>query len=625
MAAADDKTEYDVKKIPHALLADADAIVRTQVITFEVKNKKESALKMKRAVTIFKREKRDYGFISIPYDKFSEINDLDGAIYDADGKKIRGLEKSDIKDFGSFEGYSIVSDARIRMAELYDDHYPYTVEFTYEIEFNANLQWPSWMSQMSLDAVVHSRFEVILPKEESLRYWCSNDSAKPVIAHDVSRDGSKKIYIWEARNLPKLSKDIVGDDEEDFSTIVHIAPSLFEIDNYPGDMRTWSGFGKWWYSLIKERDKLPESAQKDVQSILQPSDSVRAKIIKLYRYMQKRTRFISIQLGIGGWQPFDAAFVHEHGYGDCKALANYLIALLKAAGITAYPVLIRPGDYRYPFIESFPSNQFSHVVVCVPLQKDSVWLECTDSSIPAGHLSSSTEQRGALIVTPEGGFVVHTPCSVPEQNLQSREATVELAPLGSAKSRSITRSSGDQQDDIRHAIDEAAPQEREQWILKTLDIPTANLKNYTIEGIENRSMTISVSLELDLPRFASRSGERIFFKPNLMERRTYVPPALERRLSPIRHSYPYQDKDSIVYIIPSGYALESLPAEIHLKTSFGSFDSKTAISGDSLVVYTRCVRIQEYTVPAGNYSEYRKFWSNVANADRAQVILIRKP
>jgi len=85
--------------------------------------------------------------------------------------------------------------------------------------------------------------------------------------------------------------------------------------------------------------------------------------------MQDHTRYISIQLGIGGWQPFDAAFVQEHGYGDCKALSNYMVALLKTAGITAYSVLIRPGDYRYTFNESFPSNQFTHVIVCVPFQK----------------------------------------------------------------------------------------------------------------------------------------------------------------------------------------------------------------------------------------------------------------
>ena len=347
--------EYNINNIPVALLKDADAVTRINSVRFEVKDQKRSRLLIKRAVTIFKKEEQHYGKLKLWYDKFKEIEDLDGTIYDAHGEKIRSLSGDDIKDYCDYTNYSLYSDTRIRSAELYYDQYPYTIEYIYEYSYKGYLNWPTWYSQISLDPIELSRFEVLLPVEDILRYWCNRDTIKP----SITMDGGKKIYIWEFKNLPKQSKDIVGEDIEDVATIVRIAPSIFEYGDYRGNMRTWNEFGKWDYSLLEGRDKLPESAIKEIHSLIKPTDEPREKIKKLYRYMQDRTRYVSVDLGIGGWQPFDATYVHERGYGDCKALSNYMVALLKEVGITGYSVDILPGSHRYPFLQEFPNAHFT--------------------------------------------------------------------------------------------------------------------------------------------------------------------------------------------------------------------------------------------------------------------------
>ncbi len=253
------------------------------------------------------------------YDKFIDIDELDGRIVDANGKEIRDLGDEDLKDYSAFSSYSLYEDDRVKAAELFYDKFPYKIEYTYQKSFDGYINWPSWFSRESTDPVELSRFEVLVPDNFKLRYWCSSTTIKP----QISEEG--KLYTWQAENLIKLSYDAVGESIYDVSTAVKIAPSNFEIEGYQGSMRTWKDFGLWAYNLYKDKTELSESVLKEIKAVYSPSDSDREKVLKLYKHLQSQTRYVSVQLGVGAWQPFDAMYVYDHGYGDCKALSNYMV------------------------------------------------------------------------------------------------------------------------------------------------------------------------------------------------------------------------------------------------------------------------------------------------------------
>lgn len=613
-----EENDYKVRNISPLLKKDAGAVIRETVTRFEVKNEKRAVEKVKRVVTIFNKDKQDYGRIVLWYDKFREIESLEGRILDANGEEIRELEDSDIRDVSAFSE-NLHDESRIRAAELFYDRFPYTVEFTYELSYDGYLAWPSWYSQESLEPVEKSRFEVLIPENLKLRYWTNKDSLKP----SLSKEGSRSLYTWEVTNLPLLSKDVVGDDYEDVGIIVHTAPDDFEFDGFPGNMRSWKDFGLWIYNLYKGRDILPQDAVNDVRKMAASHTDKKDLARELYHYMQSRTRYVSVQLGIGGYQPFDAAYVHQKGYGDCKALSNYMISLLKEAGIKAYPVLIKSGSHRRPMISEFPSNQFNHVITCVPLESDTLWLESTNQITPPGYLGDFTENRQALMITEEGGVVVQTPKSTPKENLQQRRLKVDISPLGNFKANAEIKLTGNQQEDARSVIKVSTPEEREQWLINSLETPMAKLEQIKMNNVETNSPEVRLELNLSLPKYGSVSGDRIFFMPNIMERRTYVPREVAVRLSPVRFLYPYLDVDTIYYKIPDGYKIEALPEEMNLNTDFGQFSARTQKVDDSTLLYTRSLEISDYLIRADKYAEYRKFMSSVVKSDRAQVVLVK--
>ncbi len=619
-AMAGGDKEYAADKIPAILKKDADAVVRKKIQRLEVKSERKAYCKETFAVTIFNKDGRDEGAIGLSYDQFHKLESLEGKLFDAEGNELRELEKEDIIDHLATGNGTLYDDARIRIAELYNDRYPYTVEYTYEYYYNGYLNWPSWSTRGSIHPVENTKYEILIPSDIKLRYWCNTDSLKP----EITQDGSKTLYVWKASMQPKLAKDAYGEDYEDLGALVMVAPVKFELDGHKGSMESWKEFGEWNYELYKERDVLPEAAKKDVHELTDKLTDAHDKIAGLYSYLQKRSRYISIQLGIGGWQPFDAKYVHEHGYGDCKALANYMKALLKEAGITSYPVLIKAGQHRYTFINEFPSNHFNHVILCAPLEKDTVWLECTSTTLPAGKLGSFTENRNALMLTSTGGVVVHTPVSKAAINTQFRNAAVKLVIGGSGDVDSKLAWKGNEQFQITGALADDSPEDRRKWVVKTLAVPNFDKLQFTFSGLDTHDTLLGLSISAQLPKFCTQTGSRIFFQPDLSEKITWVPADVSQRYSPVRIAYPYLEIDTITYMLPSSYKVESLPVAVNLTTSFGSFTAKTVALDESRIQYIRTREIDAYEIPAKNYQEYRKFYTDIVKADRAQVVLIAK-
>jgi hypothetical protein len=615
----ENKPEYKITNIPSALMLDANAVVRKNIINFTVKSESKAVKKVTTAITIFNQDGRDFSELLLSYDQFHKVKNIEGYVFDENGINIKELSSDDIKDYSDVSKGTVYEDSRIKKIELYSQKFPYTVEFSYEVVYYGYVGWPSWINQESLDAVEYSKFEIVLPSEMKLRYWCNQDTVKPSI---TTEDDDQK-YVWESKELKKLSSDVYGDDYEDYATVVYIAPAKFEIDDTEGDMTSWKSFGSWYAGLIKEKEFLPEKAVNEVRLLVAATNDVHKKIEILYKYLQKHNRYISVQLGLGKWQPYDAKYVYEHCYGDCKALSNYMVALLKQIDITAYPVLIRNGNARFTFIEEFPNQMFNHVIVCVPMQQDTIWLECTSTVTKCGEIGSGNENRLALLIKPEGGVVVKTPKSSSKQNRQIRKCNASLLLTGEVRVNSEVSWAGNQEHQISSLLEYTSSEDQERWIERNISVPGLNVESYKFFN-NAANENIHLKLKISLPRYATVSSNRIFIQPNIMEKRSSTPAEVTRRFSPIKLSYPYLDIDTVRYTIPDGYVTETLPSPVELSTSFGKFHSKTILSGNNEIIYTRSIDMFNYSIPAKDYFEYRKFIQSIVASDRAKAVLIKR-
>ncbi len=634
---AQDKPLYNVNLIPSNLLDGAYAVTRIEEQSFTIMSEAKGKFKVLKAYTIL-NEKADYLCTEVVnYDDIWRLNYLKGTLYDAKGNKIRTLKKSDLIDRLSFDGFTFVSDIRLKIADLTYSNYPFTVEFEYEILYDGLMFYPSWYPQTDNEVSVQkSSMKVFAPQNFPIRYqeqnFPSNTQATEV---PEPRKGSQiemvrktvqdkqDVYSWEVKNLGTYTHEQFAPSFLRRIPAVYLAPHKFVFGKYEGVSTTWKDIGLYQAKLNEGRDQLPETTISKVSKMLSGIEDTREKVKKIYGYVQSRTRYVGIQLGIGGWQPFKASFVDEKGYGDCKALTNYTHSLLKSQGIESFYTLVKAGANTTPILSDFPKMQFNHVFLSVPLEKDTIWLECTSQTAPFNYLGSFTSDRDVLLITPEGGKLVHTPQYGKEVNILSHKASFTLDAQGNAQAQVTIKGQALCEEWLERAS-QLNGDKQEKLILDRLNIPTSfKLQKYKAYRVKDEIPSSILEANILIDRVASRSGKRMFLIPNVLNQQSWIPKEGEGRKNPlvIEGSLERQELDTLQFNIPEGFSVEYIPESLELKNAFGSFQGDFVQEGQTLYLYRKFV-LTKGTYPAEKYQEFVDFFKKVSKFDKSKIVLL---
>jgi hypothetical protein len=295
--------------------------------------------------------------------------------------------------------------------------------------------------------------------------------------------------------------------------------------------------------------------------------------------------------------------------------------LLDAVGIKSFYTVVGAGEHASIVNTEFPSNQFNHAILCVPLKNDTVWLECTSQSIPFGYLGTFTDNRKVLLVGDEGGKLVRTKKYSIEDNRQIRNAVVELNEDGDATSVVRTDYKGLIYDNVSRVLqlDEI---DKRKFLQAHISIPSYNLVSYSYKEDRQLIPTIHEVLNLRLTDYGTIVGNRIILKPNLMTRIENQPYKTKDRKSDIRIRRAFSNTDTITYILPKGYKMDNIPAPVSVKSKFGEYSS--AITFDTKgIKYTRKLNLYEGDYPVTDYPEFTDFFEKISVFDERKIALIK--
>ncbi len=612
------KTNYAVSAISPELILNANVVKRFDHTVITIHNPGRATVKQRYALTILNEAGDDYAEFYAGYNKLVKLNEAEGRLYNAAGKEAKSVKKKAMSDL-SATGENFMDDNRVKTHNFYCKIYPYTIEYETEKEYKGILGLNTWCPQQDFEfSVESSKMELSCPLAYELRYMAFLYKDEPVIIQNTST----KTYTWEIKNLPAIEEEFNPPSWNSITTTVYLAPSEFEMEDYEGRMDNWLNFGKFIFALNKGRDQLPEQLKIKVHELTDKLKDETQKIEVLYNFLQHSTHYISVQLGIGGWQPFSSEYVAGKGYGDCKALSNFMYAMLKEAGITSYYSLVYAGVNSEKTIENFPSAKFNHVILCIPQAKDTTWLECTSQTVPAGYMGSFTGNRKALLVDANGGKLVSTPRYTAADNLQVRKINGEIKADGNLSFESNTVFSCEQQDDLHSLTTGLSKDKLMDYLKKQIDLATYNVKQSDYKQTRSFHPSIREFLSIDAPNYAATMGKRLFVAPNIMNRFSKKGDHLHKRRFDIDIKLSYTDIDSVILNIPAGYSLEALPEEVHLRTKFGRYDCVTSVR-DNKIEYIRRFEQVGAIFPASDYDDLCAFYKTIYLADRKKLVFLK--
>ena len=563
-------------------------------------------------VQINNRSGDRYTDIEIPYSKGDKVPDIDGWIENMEGTKVRVLKKTDIVDKSAISDMSLYEDNFSRCFHLRYNIYPYRIIYIYKITYNNFIDIASWTPAI-YDAIPtrSARLKVIIPKKIQFNKYVNRISD-----YHIDSTGSNLVLEWKAI-YDKPVNDEIFSQPENFKSYVLVAPIDFKY-GIKGSAKSWATFGDWQYNLIKDMDLLPNDEKYAITILIKGMTNKKEIVKTLYHYLQDNTRYINVSIGVGGLKPYPASYVAQNKYGDCKALSNYMRAVLSYAGIGSYYTNIRAARQPVEIIKNIAGPQFNHIVLAVPLDNDTIWLENTNNKNPFGYMGTSTQNREALLITSDNSRLVRIPALKTKDILVSYKFIFNLEIHEATRLTANISFRGSDFEYFNQLHSDFNDTDKDRIIRNYMPFDNYEVVNWELKKINRDTSHIELYANLDLNKFLKPLGNEYYFSLYPSRIPAFTPP--ESRTLPVVLPYPVCNAETQIYIMPPGYELKTKPDSINIQTQFGTY--KTAIS----IVNGKILAEKRFELFPGSYSleQYADLYSfikSVKDLDKMKVII----
>ncbi len=518
-------------------------------------------------------------------------------------------------------GDPVYSDTRVLRISLSGVEVGTIVDYSYTVEelkpFLEGDDFHSW-SISTGQTVRRSRYIVDLPASVTPRIQERN-LRQPRVER---RAGNRRVYTWAAADVPRIKGERFASDSNGVSQRVQWALPM-----------TWARIGAWYAGHARGRYEATPEVRTKLNELVADARTLDDSLRAVHKYVAQDIRYVSIALGLGGYQPRTPEEVLRTGFGDCKDKATIFVAMLERMGLEARPVLLHSSG---GVEEELPSiAQFNHVIAAYRRKGAREWQysDLTALYTPLGELPFGPQGEFGVIVHPDGKTEeVTLPLSAIAENRRESRFRGEVGSDGLVRGAFEEVSTGIMQYDGREAL--AAPFDsvqhaRTRDALASLWFQGAKGRNLEVFDGKDLSARVRFAVEVEGGQAVTSTGRSALLRLPLdnMARIGDLVRELEQadpRQFPIsaQSVFGYAETvQEIELVLPEGWSAD-LPANVEVESPFGVY-RKTYSQDERVLTVTRFVGGRTGVHPPEKITDLIAFL-RALGADDASVVVISK-
>ena len=565
-------------------------------------------------IQINKRSGEKFTNIKILYSEKNPITNLNAQIEDIFGNRIRKLKKKEIIDRSYISNSTLYQDKFIKAFNLKHNVYPYRISYNYRITSKNFFYIADWSPVIYIKtSTKKANLELTIPNNYKILLEEQN-----IEKSKIDTLGNTIKYSWKSSYTNNYKYNLFSPDITNSISSVKIVPANF-IKGEPGNQENWKNFGNWIMSLNEGLELLPNAEKQKIDEVLKGQNTENKKIDALYKYMQKNTRYINVAIDIGGLKPYNATYVSENKYGDCKALTNYMKSILSYAGIKSYYSLIYSGDKIKKINKDFTSSQFNHVVLFVP-KKDTTWLECTSKYNPTGYWGTSTQNRYALVIDKDNSKLIKTPKLETTDVEELRTINFSFIHNNAINAEINFLFKGIEYEYF-NSFDKILNQDQKnKYVHDLIPFYNYNLGKWKINKNNDEQAELSFYAKIVLKDYIKTYDNIKYISLFPIEIPTFEKP--QKRTKDVQIDYPINIKDSLIYQNISGYNI-ALVKDTSYQSVYGTYYLKSRKTPEGLLI-TKQFILHPNEIKLSEYKAFYQFIQKIKTTEHKNPIIYTK-
>jgi transglutaminase-like putative cysteine protease len=467
----------------------------------------------------------------------------------------------------------------------------------------------------------HITYEVHAPADRPLHRIGLRDEVPGTVACSTQPDASGTItYRWEVNNVPRMFP------ETSMPPAQMVLQRLF-VSTTPD----WEAISKWYWNLSQPHlDAVTPEMKQKVRELTAGAATDMDKVKALFYFVSNQIHYMGITLETDrpGFEPHDVCLTFDKKYGVCRDKAALLVALLRTAGLNAYPVIISVGSRKDAQV---PDPFFNHAIVGVELEKGRITLMDPTDENTRELLPASDRNQSYLVCRPEGDNIRLSPIEPPEKNMMRIKTTGTLNPDGVIEAESELSFEGVNDDAYRNAFSHMKPDDERRFFEQRLKqaVPGLRLKSLKLVPSDMRDVSTSLRAELEFSvdgMTANGGGKSVASMPWIGKRLGVLNfildgTGLDKRKYPLMTEVACGVQEDISLKLADGFGgAVSLPAVSSVEDDCVSYRQQFASSSD-LLEGSRTLKLKTVEFTPAQYQNLKQTLKLLADDGRKSPIL----